>query len=83
MKTNAFKTMLITACLATLILQACSSRSRNADEEGDTVMTDSANMQVDDTDTLVIDTSTNGIVPGGTGTGSSRDTAGTPNIPAP
>ena len=89
MKTNAFKISLAAAGLI-VALGACSSEGRNADQEGDTLMTDSAspqNTQLDGTDTMMTDTSATGTNPGGgagtEGIGSSPDTSATPSTPAP
>lgn len=87
MKTNAFKIILITGCLA-FTATACNSGGRNADQEGDTMMTDSANPQIDGTDTQMTDTSVTGTNPGGGAgadgrIGTAPDTAATPGTPAP
>ena len=68
-------------------MAACSSSNRNADQEGDTTMTDSANnTQVEGTDTMNTDTSVTGTAPGGAvgpeGQGSATDTTSSSNAPA-
>lgn len=86
MKTKALKISLVSGCLA-LTMAACSSSNRNADQEGDTTMTDTANnTQVEGTDTMNTDTSTTGTAPGGAvgpgGQGSSMDTTAGSSAPA-
>ncbi|MGX5690737.1 hypothetical protein [Arcticibacter tournemirensis] len=86
MKTNALKIAIVSAFLA-FTAASCNSGSRNADQEGDTMMTDSADPEIDGTDTMNTDTSVTQTTPGGgvgeDGIGSGTDTAGTPNTPTP
>lgn len=88
MKTNALKIAVAAACFA-FSVSACSSNSgRNADQEGDTTMTDTANnTQIEGTDTGTVDTSVSGSIPGGAvgpeGQGTSTDTSSKSNTPAP
>ncbi len=81
MKTNALKIAIA------FTAASCNSGSRNADQEGDTMMTDSADPELDGTDTMNMDTSVTETAPGGGvgegGIGSGTDTAGTPNTPNP
>ncbi|WP_374164173.1 hypothetical protein [Arcticibacter sp. MXS-1] len=86
MKTKALK-IAIAACLTFSLASCGGNGTRNADQEGDTTLTDSPNnTQVEGTDTMMTDTAATGQAPGGAvgpeGQGATTDTTSRSSMPA-